>query len=124
MLELIRFNVHVAVKEGRLEDFKTIAREWSAHHLSERPDILSYEWFFKTEDQSRAIVLELYESSAAMLATMGQVAEAEEVEEPDYPYDMIKIDIFGNASDALRERLDAGKSKIDYYNYIDGYTRS
>jgi hypothetical protein len=83
----------------------------------------SYEWFFKNEDQTRAMVLELYESSAAMLATMGRVAEAEGAEEPHYPYDMIKIETFGNVSDALREGLDAGKSKIEYYNYIDGYTR-
>jgi|TARA_B110000908_G_C10083787_1_gene370817 hypothetical protein len=51
------------------------------------------------------------------------VAETEEAEEPDYPYGMIKIKISGNVSDALRERLDAGKSKIEYYNYVAGYTR-
>lgn len=123
MSELIRFNVHVAVKEGRLEDFKTIAREWSAHHLTERPDILSYEWFFKNPEQTEALVMELYESSTAMLATMGEVAETKAVEEPDYPYEMDRIEVCGNVSDALRERLDAGKSKVEYYSYIGGYTR-
>ena len=123
MSDLIRFNIHVKVKEGRLEDFKGIAKDWSAHHYTERPDILSYEWYFLGEDETRAMVMEVYESSEAMLATMGQVAEAEEVEEPDYPYEMIKIDVCGNVSDALRARIDSGNSKIDYYRRIEGYTR-
>ena len=45
------------------------------------------------------MVLELFESSAVTLATIGQVAEAEEVEELDDPYDMIRIEDCGNVSD-------------------------
>lgn len=123
MADPVRFNVYVAVKDGRLNDFRQIAKEWSAYHYTERPDVLSYEWFFLDEDETKALVMEVYESSEAMLATMEQVSEAEETEEPDYPYDMIKLEVCGNISNALRQRLDAGKSRIEYYNHIDGFTR-
>jgi hypothetical protein len=123
MADPVRFNVYVEVKDGRLDDFKKIARDWSVHHYKTRPDILSYEWFFMGEEEKKALVMEVYESSEAMLATMGQVSEAEQAEEPDYPYDMIKLEVCGNVSDELRQRLDKGKSTIEYYNHIDGFTR-
>ena len=123
MTEAIRFNVHVSIKDGRLEEFEGIAKEWSAYHYKQRPDVLSYEWFFMDADQSKALVMELYESSEAMLATMEEVSEAEETEKPDYPYEMIKLEVCGNISDALRERLDAGGSNIIYYRHFDGFTR-
>jgi hypothetical protein len=123
MADPIRFNIFVTVKEGRLDDFKGIAKQWSTYNYKQRPDILSYEWFFLGDDEKQALVMELYESSEAMLATMEQVSESEEAEEPDYPYDMVKMQVCGKLTDALRKRLDAGKSKIEYYNYIDGFTR-
>lgn len=123
MADPIRFNTFVTVKEGRLDDFKGIAKQWSTYNYKQRPDILSYEWFFLGDDEKQALVMELYESSEAMLATMEQVSESEEAEEPDYPYDMVKMQVCGKLTAALRKRLDAGKSKIEYYNYIDGFTR-
>ena len=123
MGDQIRFNVYVTVKEGRLDDFRQIAKDWSAHHKSERPDILSYEWFYTSEDETKAQVMEVYESSEAMLATMEQVAESESQEEPDYPYEMTKLEILGPVSKALKERLDAGGSPIEYWDHLDGFTR-
>ena len=122
MTNPIRFNVYVTVKEGRLEDFKQIAKEWSANNKQERPDILSYEWFF-TPDQKSAQVMELYESSDAMLSTLKKVSESESEEEPDYPYEMKKLEVLGNISNELRERLDAGKSPIEYWSHLNGFTR-
>lgn len=123
MADPIRFNIFVTVKDGRLDDFKGIAKQWSTYNYKQRPDILSYEWFFLGDDEKQALVMEVYESSEAMLATMEQVSDSEEAEEPDYPYDMIKMEVCGNLSDALRKRLDAGKSTIEYYNHINGFTR-
>ena len=123
MADGIRFNVYVSIKDGRLQDFKDIAKDWSAYHYKERPDVHSYEWFFMDADQTKALVMEVYEGSEAMLATMEQVSDAEEVEKPDYPYEMTKLEVCGNISDALRERLDAGGSNIVYYRHIDGFTR-
>ena len=122
MTNAIRFNVYVTVKEGRLDDFKQIAKEWSANNKQERPDILGYEWFF-SPDQKSAQVMELYESSEAMLATLKKVSASESEEEPDYPYEMIKLEVLGNISDELRERLDSGKSTIEYWSHLNGFTR-
>ena len=122
MADPIRFNVYVTVKEGRLEEFKKIARDWRAHHKKERIDVLSYEWFI-SPDGTRCQVMELYESSEAMLATMEQVSESEVAEKPDYPYEMDKLEVCGDISDALRVKLDAGESPIEYWGFIDGFRR-
>ena len=122
MADPIRFNVYVTVKEGRLEEFKKIARDWSAHHKKERIDVLSYEWFI-SPDGTRCQVMELYESSEAMLATMEQVSESDVSEKPDYPYEMDKLEVCGDISNALRVKLDAGESPIEYWGFIDGVRR-
>ena len=122
MADPVRFNVYVTVKEGRLDEFKKIAKDWSAYHKSTRPDVLSYEWFM-SPDETRCQVMELYESSEAMLATMEQVSDSEEAEKPDYPYEMDKLEVCGNISDALRKKLDKGESTIEYWNHLNGFTR-
>lgn len=124
MSDTLRFNVYVKVKEGRLEDFKQIAKDWSAHHLTARPDILSYEWFFMDEDQTQAQVMEIYESSEAMMATLKDVEESgEHTEDTDYPYEMVKTEICGKVSPELRKMMGSGKSAVEYYSHIDGFTR-
>ena len=123
MSEYIRFNVYVKVKEGRLEEFRGIARDWSAWQKQARPDILSYEWFFPEQDPMTAQVMEVYESSEAILATLQEVDASEVAEEPDYPYEMTKIEVCGPVSDALKARLDKGKSPIEYWTRINGFTR-
>ena len=123
MTDLIRFNIYVTVKEGRLEDFKQIARDWSARNLNERAYVRSYEWFFLGEDETDALVIEVFNSSEEILATMERTSEAESVEEPDYPYEMIKMEVCGEISDALRARLNSGKTKIEYYRRFEGFTR-
>ena len=55
-----------------------------------------------------------------MLATMEQASDAEE---PDYPYEMTKLEICGDVSDALRAKLDAGSSPIEYWSHLEGFTR-
>ena len=120
MADPIRFNIYVTVKDGRLDDFKQIAEDWSVYHQQERPDILSYEWFF-SPDETQCQVMELYESSEAMLATMEQVSESEE--KPDYPYEMDKLEVLGNISNALKAKLDEGESPIEYWSYLNGFTR-
>ena len=78
MTETLRFNIYVKVKEGRLEDFKQTAKDWSAYQLKRRPDILSYEWFFLDNDQSLALIMEVYENSDAMMATYKALDESDE----------------------------------------------
>ena len=122
MSDQVRFNVYVTVKEGRLDEFKRIAGDWSAWLEKERPDVVSYEWFSASEDEMKVQVMEVFESSAAMLATMSQTSD--EDEKPDYPYEMTKLEVLGNVSDELRERLDSGDSPIEYWSHLAGFTLS
>ena len=124
MTETLRFNIYVKVKEGRLEDFKQTAKDWSAYQLKRRPDILSYEWFFLDNDQSLALIMEVYENSDAMMATYKALDESDEhTKETDYPYEMIKTQVCGKVSEELKKIMNKGKSPIEYYTHIEGFTR-
>ena len=124
MTETLRFNIYVKVKEGRLEDFKQTAKDWSAYQLNRRPDILSYEWFFLDNDQSLALIMEVYENSEAMMATYKALDESDEhTKETDYPYEMIKTQVCGKVSEELKKIMTKGKSPIEYYTHIEGFTR-
>ena len=120
MADPVRFNVYVTVRDGRLEEFKRLAKEWIAGNRK-RPEILSYEWFFRSEDEMQVQVMEVYESSEALLAYIERGSGGEET--PDYPYDTTRLEVCGNVSDALRRRLDAGVTEIAYYRHFDGFTR-
>ena len=119
MADPIRFNVYVTVRDGRLEEFKRLAKEWIRYN-EKRPEILGYEWFFASDDETKVQVMEVYEDSGALLAYYERASEAGET---DYPYDTTRVEVCGNVSDALRERLDAGKSPIEYYGHLGGFTR-
>lgn len=119
MADPIRFNVYVTVREGRQEEFKRLAAEWIKYNEN-RPEILGYEWYFASDDETKVQVMEGYEDSDALLAYYERASEAPET---DYPYDTTKVEVCGNVSDALRARLDAGKSPIEYYGHLGGFTR-
>lgn len=120
MSDAIRFNVYVTVKEGRLEEFRKLAKSWIKGN-QKNDHILSYEWFASGDDETCYQIMEIYDSSEALLATMGEVAKAGET---DYPYVMDKLEVCGKITDALRERLDKGKSSQNvYFDHFDGFTR-
>ena len=124
MTEKLRFNVYVKIKKGRHEDFKKIAKDWSAYQLKGRLDILSYEWFFLEEDQSLALIMEVYENSDAMMATYKALDESDEhFEETDYPYEIIKTEVCGKVSEELKNRIGTGKSRVEHYTHLAGFTR-
>ena len=64
--------------------------------------------------------MEVYEDSDALLAYYERPSEAGET---GYPYDTTKVEVCGNVSAALRERLDAGKSPIEFFHHLGGFTR-
>ena len=124
MTEKLRFNVYVKIKKGRHEDFKKIAKDWSAYQLKGRLDILSYEWFFLEKDQSQALIMEVYENSDAMMATYKALDESDEhFEETDYPYEIIKTEVCGKVSEELKNRIGIGKSRVEHYTHLAGFTR-
>ena len=121
MSERVWFNVYVTVRDGMLEEFKTMAKDWIETHREHTPEVLAYEWFFTSEDESKVQVMELYESSEAMIAYMERGAG--DKFKPPYPYALDKMEVLGKVSDALRERLDSGESKPRYFDHFDGFTR-
>lgn len=114
------FNVYVTVKDGRLEEFKRLAKAWTKFN-KERPEILGYEWFSTGDDETKVQVMEVYEDADALLAYMERAAQSDET--PDYPYDTTKVEVLGDVSDALRKRLDAGTSPIEYFARFEGFSR-
>lgn len=120
MADAVRFNVYVTIRDGRRDEFKRLAKEWIAGNRK-RPEILSYEWFFSSADETKVQVMEVYESSEALLAYIERGSGGQE--KPDYPYHTTRVEVCGNVSDALRERLDAGGTDIAYYRRFDGFTR-
>ena len=69
--------------------------------------------------------MELYENSEAMIGGMERSAErgAGDRFNPPYPYTMDKLEVLGNVSEALRERLNSGESKPHFFDHFEGFTR-
>ena len=62
MADRVWFNVYVTVRDGMLEDFKSMAQDRIAAHREHTPEILAYEWFATDEDETKFQVMELYEA--------------------------------------------------------------
>jgi quinol monooxygenase YgiN len=72
--QVIRLSVHLSVKEGKLEEFKSIAKAMTTGSQAE-PGTLGYEWF-AAGDGKRFRLLETYSDSAAVEAHfMGPVVQ-------------------------------------------------
>ena len=115
------FNVYVTVNEGQLEEFRAMAKDWVNTHLENTPEILHYEWFHRAEDVMKVQVMELYASSEAMLDYMKRGGG--DTFKPPYPYTMDKMEVMGEVSDELRERMDSGELKPEYFEHFNGFTR-
>jgi quinol monooxygenase YgiN len=64
--QVVRLSVHLSVKEGKLEEFKSIAQAMTTGSEAE-PGTLGYEWF-EAVDGKRFRLLETYSDSAAVEA--------------------------------------------------------
>ena len=127
MSERILFNVYVTVHEGKVEEFKRVAKELIAVN-EKRPEILCYEWFPLDEDEREFQIVEIFESSEAMLSENEPSVDADYHRihgELEKLYVMTKMEVLGNASDALRERYAALGSDLElvYYGHFAGFTR-
>ena len=121
MSNRVWFNVYITVRDGKLEEFKAMAKDWIETHREHTPEILAYEWFTTSDDEMKVQVMELYESSEAMIAYMSRGGGSKF--KPPYPYTVDKLEILGKVSDALRKRLDSGESNPEYFDHFDGFTR-
>jgi quinol monooxygenase YgiN len=66
--QMVRFNVSLAINEGKLREFEAIARTMIADTEKEA-GALSYDWYFSNDGKSCRLV-ETYADADAMLAHM------------------------------------------------------
>jgi quinol monooxygenase YgiN len=66
--KIVRFTVDLAITDGKLDQFDSIAKEMIVCTLKE-PGALGYEWFLSA-DHKRCLLLETYVDANAVLAHM------------------------------------------------------
>src|ERR1700682_5804750 len=66
--KLVRFTVDLAINDGKLDQFASVAQEMITGTLKE-PGALAYE-FFLSADRRRCLLLETYADANAVLAHM------------------------------------------------------
>ena len=110
----IQLTARLKIHEGRLEEFKEIAKQ-ALHAVSEKePGALQYDFFF-TPDESECVVRERYADSNALLAHLANVGpllgKALEMSE-------FSLEVYGEPSEELRSATAALNPKI--YSFYQG----
>ena len=100
----ISWILQVAVKPGKLADFKTLMGEM-VESTGTEPGAVAYEWFV-TDDGSQVHIYERYADSDAALAHFGSFGE-NFAERFFGAVDPTGIVVYGSPSDALRDGLAA-----------------
>jgi quinol monooxygenase YgiN len=121
MSDRVWMNVYVTVVDGKLDEFKAMAKNWATTHENNTPEILGYEWFYRSADEMKVQVMECYASSEALSDYMERGGGG--TFKPPYPYTVDKMEICGSISDALRKKLDSGESKPEYFDHFEGFSR-
>ncbi len=107
---IARFKLH----EGKVQDFKAVAKECLIVIKEKDKGVMHYDWFFD-EKETECVVVELYKDSAAVLDHVGLIGEllGKAMAMSDF-----SGEVYGNASDALKGAL-AGLN-IKMYKYFQG----
>ena len=123
MAELIRMNVYLTVPEEKLGEFKSVAKDMTARARAEDLGTLSYEWFETSEGENTFQVLEVFESSEALLTYFERGGADPAGQRFLEVCKVTKIELCGRPSDEVRKQLDALGMAIDYQLPLDGFTR-
>ncbi|MDT8436645.1 MAG: antibiotic biosynthesis monooxygenase [Gemmatimonadota bacterium] len=118
MSEAVSWILQLSVREGRLDDFRSLAREMVESTRSE-PGALAYEWFLD-DDGGVCHIYERYADSGAALAHIATFGErfAErfmDCVEPKGAY------VYGNPGPEVRNALDGLGAA--YLGPLDGFFR-
>ena len=109
--------VDIAIKPGKVEDFKAAAQALFEHTQSE-PDTLRYDYFI-SDDETRNINIEVFRDAAGFVAHNRHCA-------PLVPAlvaagDIVRIDIVGDVSDELYAELEG--NQLLRFTRLGGITR-
>jgi quinol monooxygenase YgiN len=118
MSEAVSWVVELAVKPGKLEEFRTLMNEMVESTQTE-PGTLAYEWFV-SDDGS---VVQIYERYADSDATMAHVRVFGEkfAERFLAAVDVPRFDIFGEPSDQVKEAFGALNPR--FFGTFGGFAR-
>lgn len=117
MTQTVHWLLEVQIREGQLENFKTVLTEMVASTKREQ-DTHIYEWYF-SEDQTTCLISERYRDSAAALAHLDSFGNfAESFLATATP---VRFTVLGNPDTRLRESL-AGFNPV-YFGYETGFCR-
>ncbi len=70
----LRLSIRCDIKDGRLEEFKRVAAACLESVQTKDTGTLQYEWFLN-EDETKCVILERYDSSAALLEHIANLGE-------------------------------------------------
>jgi quinol monooxygenase YgiN len=107
---IARFTLH----EGKVKEFKALAKDCLTVIKEKDKGVLQYNWFFD-EKESECVVVELYKDSAAVLNHVGLIGEllGKMMAMSDF-----SGEVYGNASAELKGAL-AGLN-VKMYHYFQG----
>lgn len=110
MSNYIRTDVEITVKEGMLDEFRSLTGKMIQNTAAKEPDALVYEWYIG-EDGRESHLLETFKDSDAFLDPLWELST------------LTGFKTFGNPSSELREALAGFPVPIQYYPHSDGMTR-
>ena len=98
----VSYIVEFTIKDGKLDEFKSLAENYISTVKENEPDTLGYQWFLG-EDGERCLLLETFSSSDAMLTHLTNVG-------PSLPgllaiAPATRLDVLGTVGDDTRNAL-------------------
>jgi quinol monooxygenase YgiN len=110
--------VEFTINEGQVDTFTDMAKGFISEVEATETGTLGYQWYL-TEDGSRCLIQETFESSEALLVHLGNVG-------PNLPAlleiaPLGRLEVFGPVSDAARGALDTLGAQ--YFSSIGGFDR-
>ena len=108
----------LSIKEGKLEDFKSIVNNMVGITELNEPNTLVYEYHIN-EDGTECHLLETFKDSDAFMAHLGNVGH---MFETLFGFStMTRAKIFGNPSTELQQALNP--LGVEYFGHFNGVTR-
>jgi quinol monooxygenase YgiN len=113
----ISYTIELAIADGKLDEFSEMAKAFTAA-TQEEPGTLRYQWFL-SEDGSRCLIQEGFESSEALMTHLGNAG-------PHMPgllalAPIARFHVSGDASDEVRGVIDG--LGAEYFQELVGFER-
>ena len=109
----------VSIKEGKIEDFKSIVNAMIEINDVNEPNTLGYEYYIN-EDDTECHLVETFKNSDAFMVHFGNVGQLFDTLFESAT--MTRAKIYGNPSAELQQALDP--LGVEYFAHLNGIERS